>query len=116
MKIRTQNCEIKIEKIFSESMKNGVYTYPALRIVLPDGIPSEDVAEILSGSFDILTDNGDLAMTYEGYTTLKEISVTIGKITTADQRVEELEAELATVKAEKEEIQNALDVIVGGNA
>jgi hypothetical protein len=112
MKIRTANTEFPVVKIVSEAMKKGVYTYPALKIVLPDSIPAEYVSEILSGKFDIIDDMGNVAMTYEGYKTLKEISITVGRITTADERVEELESELETTQAEHAEMKESVNLIL----
>ena len=112
MKIKTANTEFPVVKIVSEAMKKGVYTYPALKIVLPDSIPAEYVSEILSGKFDIIDDMGNVAMTYEGYKTLKEISITVGRITTADERVEELESELETTQAEHAEMKENVDLIL----
>lgn len=107
MKLKTKTKEIPISGFLSETMRRGIHKYPALKINLPNGISTEEVNEILTGVFDILDDDGNVILTYEGYTTLGEISVIVGKITTADERVEELEAELTDTKGKLEEVNIA---------
>ena len=142
MIIRTNNKEINIKNIFTDFLKRGGKTYPALRFEFENEAPAEDVQALLSGSFEILDDNGEVLGVHEGYNTLKSVSVVVGKITTDEQKIEELEAAVAateaeksalaeslaqseavnaeltttleTTQAEKEELQNAVDVIVGG--
>lgn len=142
MIIRANNKEINIKNIFTDFLKRNGKTYPALRFEFDNEAPAEDVQALMSGGFEILDDNGEVLGTHEGYNTLKSVSVVIGKITTDEQKIEELEATVAakeaeksalaeslaqseaanaeltttleTTQAEKEELQNAVDVIVGG--
>ena len=136
MIIRANDKQIQVKTILGDSIKRNGKTYPALRFDFDNAASEEDVNALLSGSFEILDDNGEVIGAHEGYNTLKNISVVIGKITTAEQKIEELEAEktalaeslaqseatnaeltttLETTQAEKEELQNAVDVIVGGS-
>ena len=135
MIIRANNKEINVKNIFTDFLKRNGKTYPALRFEFENEAPAEDVQALMSGSFEILDDNGEVLGTHEGYNTLKSVSVVVGKITTDEQKIEELEAEksvlaeslaaseatnaeltttLETTQAEKEELQNAVNVIVGG--
>lgn len=121
MIIRANNKEINVKNIFTDFLKRNGKTYPALRFEFETEAPAEDIQVLMSGSFEILDDNGEVLGTHEGYNTLKSVSVVVGKITTDEQKIEELEATnaeltttLETTQAEKEELQNAVNVIVGG--
>ena len=116
MIIRANDKEINIKSIFGDSIRRNGKTYPALRFEFDNEVVSEDVEALLSGSFEILDDNGEVIGTHEGYNTLNSVSVVIGKITTNEQRIEELEASLAATEAANAELQSAIDVMVGGNA
>ena len=143
MIIRANNKEIYVKSILNDFLRRGGKTYPALRFEFENEAAAEDVQALMSGSFEILNDNGEVIGTHEGYNTLKSVTVVIGKITTAEQQIEELEATVAATEAEKsalaeslaqseaanaeltttleatqaekDELQNAIDVIVGGN-
>ena len=101
MIIRANKKEIKVKAIFGDSLKRGGKSYPALRFEFEKGATAEEVEALLSGNFEILNDNGEVVATHEGYNTLKGVSVVVGKITAEEQRIEELEAELAAVTEEK---------------
>ena len=116
MIISANDKQITLKTVFGDTMRRGGKSYPALRFEFESGVSAEEVEALLSGKFDILNEAGEIIGTHEGYNTLKSISVVVGKITTADQQIEELESSLATIQAEKDELQNAIDVIVGGNA
>ena len=144
MIIRSNGKEIPVKSILGDFLKRNGKTYPALRFEFENAAAAEDVESLLSGSFEILDDSGEVVGTHEGYNTLKSVSVVIGKVTTEEQRIEELEATVAaaeaektalaeslaaseatnaelttnleTAQAEKEELQSAIDVMVGGNA
>lgn len=107
MKIKTTTKEIEVKYVASERMNKDGKNYPALKIVVPNGVSLEEIAALTSGSFEIIDDDGSAIGTHEGYTTLKETTVVIGKITTAEQQINELEAEL-------NETNEALGIIVGG--
>lgn len=116
MIIRTNDKELQVKTVISDTIRKGTKTYPALRFEFENEATAEDVQALVSGNFEILDSSGNVMGTYEGYTTLKSISVTIGKITTEEQQVEELKTALAASKAESAELQKALNVVVGGNA
>ena len=122
MIIRTNNKDIQVKSVLGEKIKRNGNSYPALRFEFENEITTDDVTALLSGSFEIVDDNNNVIGTYEGYNTKGSISFVMGKITTAEQKVVELEAEkanletsLATTQAENMELQEAIDVIVGGN-
>lgn len=122
MIIRTNNKDIPVKSILSEKIKRNGNSYPALRFEFENEITADNITALLSGSFEIVDDNDNVIGTYEGYNTKGSISFVMGKITTAEQKVVELEAEkanletsLATTQAENMELQEAIDVIVGGN-
>lgn len=144
MIIRANDKEIQVKSILGDFLKRNGKTYPALRFEFDNEATSEEIEVLLSGNFEILDDNGEVLGVHEGYNTLKSVYVVVGKITTDEQKIEELEATVAateaeksalaeslaqseavnveltttleTTQAEKEELQNAVDIIVGGNA
>lgn len=130
MIVRANNKDIQVKSILSEKIKRNGNSYPALRFEFENEITADDITALTSGSFEILNDNGEVMGTHEGYNTLKSVSVVVGKITTDEQRIEALEATLAqseatnaeltttleATQAEKEELQSAINVMVGGSA
>ena len=122
MIIRTNNKDIQVKSVLGEKIKRNGNSYPALRFEFENEITTDDVTALLSGSFEIVDDNNNVIGTYEGYNTKGSISFVMGKITTAEQKVVELEAEkanletsLATTQAENTELQEAINVMVGGS-
>ena len=110
MIIRTNNGEARVASIFSETMKNGMNSYPALRFEFESGVSEADIAVLLSGEFDILDDEGNVVGHQEGYTTLKNISVVVGQITSAEAERDFLKTQLSVTsenlnKVEKERAQ-----------
>lgn len=123
MVIRANGIDIQVKSVFGEKMKRNGNSYPALRFEFDDEITVDDVNALMAGSFDIIDDNGNVAGTYNGYNTKGSISFVLGKITTAEQKVVELEADkasletsLETAQAENAELQEAINVMVGGSA
>lgn len=123
MIIRANNKDIQVKSVLGEKIKRNGNSYPALRFEFENEITTDDVTALLSGSFEIVDDNDNVIGTYEGYNTKGSISFVMGKITTAEQKVVELEAEkanletsLATTQAENTELQEAINVMVGGSA
>lgn len=123
MVIRANGIDIHVKSVFGEKMKRNGNSYPALRFEFDDEITVDDVNALMAGSFDIIDDNGNVAGTYNGYNTKGSISFVLGKITTAEQKVVELEADkasletsLETAQAENAELQEAINVMVGGSA
>lgn len=106
MDIKTKDHEIAVESILSTSIRNNGKTYPALKFIFGGEITAEDIEALMSGYFTI---NG---IEYEGYNTLGEISVIVGKITTAEQQLQVVEEELNATKAEHEEYVDQVAVIL----
>lgn len=109
MIIKTNSHDVAVSSVISTTIRKDGKSYPALKFVFDGAVSAEDIAALTSGSFTIGED------AHEGYSTLGEISVIVGKITTADQRVAELEAELESAQTENAELQKAVDVMVGGS-
>lgn len=116
MIIRANGKEILVKTIISDTLRRNGKGYPALRFEFENEATAEDIEALLCGSFEILDENGEVIGIHEGYNTLKGVSVVIGKITPDEQRIEELEASLAATEAANEELQSAIDVMVGGSA
>lgn len=123
MIIRANNKNIQVKSVLGEKIKRNGNSYPALRFEFENEITADNITALLSGSFEIVDDNDNVIGTYEGYNTKGSISFVMGKITTAEQKVVELEAEkanletsLATTQAENTELQEAINVMVGGSA
>lgn len=111
MIIRANNKDIQVKSVLGEKIKRNGNSYPALRFEFENEITADDITALLSGSFEIVDDNDNVIGTYEGYNTKGSISFVMGKITTAEQKVVELEAEkanletsLATTQAENTEL------------
>ena len=111
MIIRVNDRDIIVNSVLSDSMKKNNKSFPALRFEFSDQITSEDVEALASGSFEILDDEGNLLGTHEGYTIKGSLSFTVGKITTADERILELEDELSASRAANAELQDAINII-----
>lgn len=116
MIIRTNNKNINVKSVIGDSLKRNGYSYPALRFEFENEITANDITALMSGSFEILDDNENVMGSYEGYNTKGSISFVMGKVTTAEQKVVELEESLATTQAENAELQEAINVMVGGSA
>lgn len=151
MVIRGKNgVQVNVKAVHTDVIK-GINNYPAFRFEFENEVTADQVEALIGGSFDILDDNGNATSTYEGYTTLHDIVVIVGKITEADKKVEELEVALAdeqtknatlesnltetqtaladeqakndilqnsldVAEAANVELQDALNIVVGGNA
>jgi len=113
MIIRTKDRDIKVIAVYDDILMEGKYTFPALRFEFEGNVSKEDIEALTSGSFDIVNDLGEVLGTHEGYNKLNKVSVSIAKVTTAEEQVVELQNSLnnaeATISANQEEIQ-ALEV------
>lgn len=124
MIIKANEREISVTSVISDKMKSGGKTYPALRFEFAGGISDEDIAVLSSGSLELIDEEtGEVLGVQEGYNTVKCVSLLVGKITPDEARIAELEAELAAAQAQtaeaetaNAELQDAINVIVGGNA
>ena len=100
MIIKAKNREISVKGIQSESIRQNGKSYPALRITVDGGLPQTEIDALCSGMLEIVDDSGNVIGTHEGYTTNAEHSLIVGKITTADQEIAELENEITATKQE----------------
>ena len=121
MIIRTKDKDIQIKNAINDSIRQSGNRYPALLFNFDGEISAEDITAILSGSFQLLDDDENVLGEYDGYTTLKNISLSVGKITTAEQERDELQATVAVLEAEKAELTSAnaeltdtIDILAGG--
>ena len=94
MIIRANGKDTYVMSIISEKIKREGREYPALRFEFPDSISTEDIENLMSGTFDILDDEGNVLGTHEGYNTRGSLSVVIGKITPAEEEVQQLTKEV----------------------
>lgn len=105
MVIRANNKEISANNILGETMRQNNKSYPALRIILSDGVTVDELDALCSGSLEILDASGNVVGIQDGYTTRGEHSFVIGKITTAEQERDELAAALAVENEKKPYIE-----------
>lgn len=99
MIIRANNKEINVKNLIGETMRQNGKSYPAIRFIFDGGVTADELDELCSGLFENLDENGNVAGVHEGYTTLGEHSVVLGKITTAEQERDNLAAVLAVETA-----------------
>lgn len=78
MIVKAKTKDVTVQAVASANIRKSGKTYPALKFTFPAEVTAEDVNELTSGEIVI---GGN---TYDGYTTLGEISVTVGKITSAE--------------------------------
>ena len=110
MIIKADNKEINVKSVIADKIQSNGKTYPALKFVFNGPITEEVISALTSGKINIEKH------VYAGYNTVGDISVTIGKITTAEQERDELAAVLETTTQEKTELQEALSILLeGGN-
>lgn len=112
MVISTKNRNIPVKNILGETMRHNGKSYPALRIVFRDGVTGEELTSLCSDSFEILDEHGKVVGVQEGYNTLGEHSVVIGKITTPEQERDEFERELSNVRATHETYKEQVETIL----
>lgn len=105
MFIQTNNKNIPVKNILSETMRQNGKSYPALRIVFEDGATAEELDALCSGSLELVGEDGNVVGVQEGYTTRGELSLVIGKITTAEQERDNLAAALAVETAKQPYIE-----------
>lgn len=116
MIIKANSKEISVARVVGDKLREGGAVYPALRFEFGGGVSDEDIKALVSGNIEIIDDDGNAVGAQAGYNKLGNVSVIVGKVSANDERIAELEAELEALRAEKAELQGAVDVIVGGNA
>lgn len=98
--------EINVSSVVSTTIRQSGKSYPALKFIFDGGITAEDIEALVSGNIAI-----DKSV-HEGYTTLGEISMTVGKVTTAEAERDSLASELTATKAEHAEMKENVSVIL----
>lgn len=116
MIIRTNDRDVKIIAVYDDIVMQGKYTFPALRFEFEAGVSDEEINAILSGSFQILNDNGEVLGSHEGYTTLNKVAVIAAKITSAEQQIVELTSSLETSEAKNATYQEEIQSLEAENA
>jgi hypothetical protein len=106
MRITAKNHDMTVESVVSTTIRRNGKSYPALKFIFAEEVTTEDIVALTSGNIFV----GENA--HEGYTTLDEISITVGKITTAEQQRDEIESELTATKAEHEEYRGTVNTIL----
>lgn len=113
MIITANNREIDVLSVIADKIQSNGKSYPALKFVFNGAVTSEDIDALTSGEIHI----GEYV--HEGYNTLGEIAVTVGKITTAEQERDAAEAEkvaaqreLSTTRAAHEEYKGTVKTIL----
>lgn len=105
MIIKSNNTNISVKNIYSDSMKVDGKKHPALRFEFEGGVSEAELDALCSGMLEIVDDEGKVIGVHEGYTTRREHSFTVGKIVTAEQERDELAAALAVEEAKKPYIE-----------
>lgn len=111
MIIKSNNTEISVKNIYSDSMKVNGKKHPALRFEFEGGVTEAELDALCSGALEILNDEGNVIAVHEGYNVRREHSFTVGKIVTAEQERDELAAALAVEEAKKPYIEAAIAVL-----
>lgn len=99
MIVRTNNAELHLKSLYSETMRQGGKSYPALRVVFEGGVTADELDALCSGTLEILDNDGNVVGVQDGYTTRGEHSLVLGKITSAEQERDSLAAALAVETA-----------------
>lgn len=108
MIIKANGMDIAVKNIYSETIRQNGKSFPAFRFVFNGGVTADELDALCSGAFEMYDDNGEVIASHEGYTTRKELSFTLGKITTTEQQLSALEHEYSAAKAEHEEYKGAV--------
>lgn len=116
MIIRANDKEVIVKSILGDSMKRGLRDYPALRFEFENEITASDIETLISGSFEILDDEGNVQGKYDGYNTVKNLSISIGRITSEEQELIDLETEMSELRIENDEYQTAITHLERENA
>lgn len=103
MIINVNDKEVNVASVVSTTIHKNGKSYPAFKFIFEGEISAEDIAALSSGNISI--DGNE----HEGYTTLGEISMIVGKITTAEEERDELETELEEYVEQVAVILPALD-------
>lgn len=105
MIIKANGIDIAVKNIYSETIRQNGKNFPAFRFVFETGVTADELDALCSGAFEMYDDNGHIIGSHEGYTTRKELSFVLGKITTAEQERDAFAAALAVEEAKKPYIE-----------
>lgn len=105
MIIKAIGKEIAVKNVYSETIRQNGKNFPAFRFVFEGGVTATELDALSSGAFEMYDDNGHIVGSHEGYTTRKELSFVLGKITTAEQERDAFAAALAAEEAKKPYIE-----------
>ena len=105
MIIKAIGKEIAVKNVYSETVRQNGKNFPAFRFVFEGGVTATELDALSSGAFEMYDDNGHIVGSHEGYTTRKELSFVLGKITTAEQERDAFAAALAAEEAKKPYIE-----------
>ena len=106
MTIKTNSHNVAVSSVISTNIQKDGKSYPALRFVFKEEISKEDIEALSSGEITI----GEEIQ--KGYNTVGEISVTIGKITTAEQEAAKLEKELEKATEQHKEYAETVATVL----
>lgn len=105
MIIKAKGMDIAVKNIYSETIRQNGKNFPAFRFVFDGGVTADELDALSSGAFEMYDDNGYIVGSHEGYTTRKELSFVLGKITTAEQERDAFAAALAVEEAKQPYIE-----------
>lgn len=106
MVINTKTKEVNVSSIISTTINRNGKSYPALKFVFPGEITADDITGLTSGVITIGENE------HEGYNTLDEISVVVGKITTAEAERDAMQEERDAIRAEHTETMENVKLIL----
>lgn len=106
MIVKAKGMDIAVKNIYSETIRQNGKNFPAFRFVFEAGVTATALDALSSGAFEMYDDNGHIIGSHEGYTTRKELSFVLGKITTAEQERDAFAAALAVEEAKKPYIES----------
>lgn len=92
MKVNANGQEMEVTGVYGEKYKRDGREYPALRFVFPAAVTAEDLSALLCGNLEFS------GAAHEGYTTLGGVSVTVAKVTAAEEELEAAQQQLSEAR------------------
>lgn len=87
-KVNVNGVDMEVTGVYGDKFKRDGREYPALRFVFPAAVTAEDLSALLCGSLEFG------GATHDGYTTLGGVSVTVAKVTTAEEELTAAQGQL----------------------
>lgn len=112
MIIKVNGMDIAVKNVYSETVRQNGKNFPAFRFVFNEGVTPEELNALCSGLLEVMDDDGNVIGVHEGYTTRRELSFIVGKITSAEQERDEIEKELSIVRSTHEEYKGHVETIL----